>query len=518
MIKDVQNIVQILEQRANEHPNRIAIISQKEQKTFAEIYQSVQRTAAFIQDNGLKKGDRVLVFVPMSIRLYELLLAIFSSGLTAVFADAWTTKNRLAEITTFLKPKAFWGIPKAHLLRIIHQPIRKIEHHWLPNAGKSFKKRLDEIIIPNSKLPALITLTSGSTGFPKAANRTHSFLLAQHHILQKTLNLKEESIDMPTLPIFVLNNLASGVTTILPDMDFLRAENVQPKRILKQWEDYKVNSVTGSPVFFKKMAEFINQNEIRTHLPEKIFLGGAPVFPSLANQLRKAFPTASITIVYGSTESEPISEIDVDEFILYNQNENVTGLLTGKPIADIKLHIIPITTEPIVFDTDQDLKDSTLSVGEIGEIIVSGAHVLTSYVNQPNEELRNKIKTKESVWHRTGDAGFLDESGNLFLIGRTSTAIVWENRILFSFPVELLLDSFDEIKNAALIIKNNELVLVVQSNVKSQNNRFEQEVAIVKRISSYISGLSKVVWVSEFPMDPRHNSKIDYEKLSQMLK
>jgi len=518
-MNQVDNIVQILEQRAKLHPERPAICSKTETISYADFYANVRTTAHFIQEKGLKPGDRILVYIPMSIRLYEILLAIFSNGMTAVFADAWTTKNRLSDITNFLEPKAFWGIPKAHIFRILHKSIRKIPHHWFPSFGNSSTTFSDEIIHPNANEPALITLTSGSTGFPKAANRTHAFLLAQHAVLSETLQLEEASFDMPTLPIFVLNNLATGVTTVLPDMDFIKAENVDPAKIIAQWKTYKVDSVTGSPVFFDKMADFVIESKLSDYLQQKIFLGGAPVYPYLAKKLRLAFPKTEIQIVYGSTESEPISEVSIDEFLEYVNQHQTKGLFTGKPVKQIETLILPITSGEIEYETDEELRNSVLQKGEIGEIVVKGPHVLPSYVNQPKEEKLNKIKTATSVWHRTGDAGFFDEEGRLFLTGRATSAIEWKGKLLFSFPVEMILSELSEIKHAALLKKNNELNLVISFKDTSTKKLSESiRKKVEELVLNYLSEIPKIRLLQSFPLDPRHNSKIDYVALSKMIK
>jgi len=509
------NLVSVLEKRAERHPDRIAIMTGKEKVTFRELFDRVKNTAGFIKNQGLNEGDCILVYIPMSIRLYEILLAIFYSGMTAVFTDAWTTRNRLSEITVFIRPKAFWGIPKSHLLRLLNREIRQIPFHWFPGSGTNKIQKKPDIATPAPVSPALITLTSGSTGFPKAASRSHQFLLAQHSVLSETLNLSEGSVDMPTLPVFVLNNLASGITTLLPDMDFLKTENVNPTRILAQWNKQKVNSVTGSPVFFQKLTEHILKVQPAFPPPEKIFIGGAPVFPALAKKLKAAFPKTQITIVYGSTEAEPISELPLDEFIRFNETNSVSGLLAGRPVSQIELAILPISENPISCQSDSDLRNLKVTFGQTGEIVVRGSHVLTSYFNQPEEEVKNKIRTAESVWHRTGDAGFLDDQGRLFLTGRANSAIRWKNRMLFSFPAEIILSSFPEVKNSALLKKGEKLYLALALEGTKFTDDLKTEMET--RLSAYLPEKPNFRIFSKLPTDPRHNSKIDYSKLLEMI-
>jgi len=144
---------------------------------------------------------------------------------------------------------------------------------------------------------------------------------------------------------------------------------------------------------------------------------------------------------------------------------------------------------------------------------------LPSYVNQPKEEKLNKIKTAESVWHRTGDAGFFDEEERLFLTGRATSAIEWKGKLLFSFPIEMILSELSEIKHAALLKKNNELNLVLNfkdKSVKELSNTSRKKIE--ELVLNYLSEIPKVQLVQSFPLDPRHNSKIDYAALSKMIK
>ena len=79
---------------------------------------------------------------------------------------------------------------------------------------------------------ALITFTSGSTGAAKAAVRTHGFLLAQHAVLARDLELQAGEVDLTTLPIFVLANLASGVCSVIPDVDMRAPADADPARLM----------------------------------------------------------------------------------------------------------------------------------------------------------------------------------------------------------------------------------------------------------------------------------------------
>src|SRR5690606_12400836 len=125
---------------------------------------------------------RVLLFIPMSIDLYVALLGVMHAGATAVFVDAWADRRRLDAAVAAARPDLFVGPPKAHLLRLISPSVRRLSRTWMAG-GPAFPLRRDErAAIPpataDGDSPALVTFTTGSTGAPKAAARTHRFLWA----------------------------------------------------------------------------------------------------------------------------------------------------------------------------------------------------------------------------------------------------------------------------------------------------------------------------------------------------
>src|ERR1700747_541143 len=91
------NIVELFFTAAQKHPERIAIIYKNREITFNELAEQVKNTACYFRNEGIEKGDRVLVFVPMNIDLYRIVLALFSIGATAVFLDEWVNKKRMEE-------------------------------------------------------------------------------------------------------------------------------------------------------------------------------------------------------------------------------------------------------------------------------------------------------------------------------------------------------------------------------------------------------------------------------------
>jgi acyl-CoA synthetase (AMP-forming)/AMP-acid ligase II len=149
--------------------------------------------------------------------------------------------------------------------------------------------------------------------------------------------------------------------------------------------------------------------------------------------------------------------------------------------------------------------------GEIGEIVVAGRHVLTAYA----DSLRNpdtRIDVEGTVWHRTGDAGYLDNSGRLWLVGRLSAGIRDELGTVYPFQVEYAVQAAAGVGRAALIELNGRRTLVVEGGGRALQARY---AALARCIEHF--HIERIRSLSHIPMDRRHNAKIDYPALRRQL-
>ena len=492
----INNITEILFKNAEKFPDKIAIIHKNKKINYGGLAADVKDYACYFLEKGLKKGDNVLIFVPMSIELYKILCSIFHIGATAVFIDAWADRKRLQDALSIVHCKAFIGCAKAFVLKLLSSKVAAINLNFMTGFNK-FKPKTSAIAgLPNNisgEDTALITFTTGSTGKPKAAKRTHDFLLNQHYILKKHMEPKQDDIDLTTLPIFVLNNLACGTTSVIPDFNPAKPANINPQKISAEIKKYKINTSAGSPKFYEKLTQSKEQVNL-----ERIFTGGAPVFPKLAKKLEDFFKNTKIEILYGSTEAEPISSISSSELLNYDTSPN-SGLLVGNP-SDINLKIIKYVNEPV-----KDFESLWLKNGETGEICVEGKHVLKEYYNSDEAQNFAKIKYKGQIWHRTGDAGYLDEQGRLFLMGRAKNKFEHNGKEYYVFPFENLLLENESIEIGTILKHNDKICIVAELKGGFKDTKIDN------------IPYDRMIFLKKIPRDPRHNSKIDYDKLKSML-
>lgn len=518
------NIAEILLQRAEELGDRPAIIDVHRKRdrsySFHELDLATANVAIQLKSAGLKQGDGVLLLHPVAAELYLVLVALFRLGCVAIFLDPSAGREHIERCCAIFPPKAFFGSPRAQLLRWIVPALRRVPEAfssaWFPGAQtldlEATASPGPEIVFLSPEAPALVTFTSGSTGQPKAALRTHGFLLAQHHALAESLTLQPGTRDLTTLPIFVLANLASGVTSILPDADLRSPGKIAGGPVLAQIQRHKIQTTAASPAFLSRLLDEHRRGRTPTPSLSNIYMGGAPVFPGLLRRTKQCFPQAKIAAVYGSTEAEPMAEIALSDISQsdFDAMEQGKGLLTGRPVAAISLRVIReqwgIPIPPLGAQAFERL---TAACGEPGEIVVAGGHVLPGYLKGEGDA-ETKFEVDGARWHRTGDLGYMDTQGRLWLLGRCSGKIQDQRGTLYPFAVECAAMQNPSVRRAALAEVDGRRVLAVEAGEAMSTDDILRSLSWAQ--------LDQVVSLDRVPVDKRHNAKVDYVALAAKLR
>jgi acyl-CoA synthetase (AMP-forming)/AMP-acid ligase II len=330
--------------------------------------------------------------------------------------------------------------------------------------------------------------------------------------LTPSIELHTGDVDLATLPVFTLANLAAGVTTVIPAVDLRRPGAVDAAQIWSQVERHAVTRITASPAFFERLVEEgLRRGDTLARL-NKLYTGGAPVFPRLLESLRGLAPNADVVAVYGSTEAEPIAHVAAKEIQAADlaAMRAGSGLLAGRPVTEIKLRVIRDRWgTPRGKLSASSFADEVLLSGQVGEIVVAGDHVLTGYLGGVGDE-ETKFQVDGEVWHRTGDAGRMDEFGRLWLAGRCAACAEDAKGKLYPFGVECVAMTFPLVRRSALVARNGKRLLIVEAE------RCD-ELASALRAATAWALVDEVRFVHAMPLDKRHNAKIDYPALHRML-
>lgn len=488
--------------------------------SFAELNCRVNQVAALLVQSGLRVGDRVFVGVPMSLELYVTLLALLKLGLAAVLFEPSLGKAEFERRLRALHPAGLIAGRRACLIgaaassEIRRIPVKIVLGAGVPGTRNWYDARK---LVPHTAYapisadtPAIITLTSGSTGVCKAGERTHDFLRAQYEAIQSNLGLRAGSVEFLTLPLFALANLAAGATSVLPDTAAPRPADLNPMQVVGQIEGTRAGRILVPPALLAKLLDFRASHTHALRRVEQVFTGGGPAFPGLIDRFDALMPHAVLHMIYGATEAEPIAaitsaQIDASDRAAMRRG---AGLLAGYPVPQIQCRILagdPAGNNALCTGC---YGETALAAAHIrGEVIVAGPHVLPRYLD-PDANRLSKVGVGGTLWHRTGDAGVLDDRGRLWLLGRCAAS---DGRV-YPFEVEARARECPGVTQAAFTSVNGRGVLAVQPHSGATPRSRASLVRMLQNLP-----VDEVKLLRRIPMDIRHASKVDYPALTRKL-
>ncbi|NDD93359.1 hypothetical protein EBZ37_14920, partial [bacterium] len=167
-----------------EHPDRCAIwVPRGPSVTFRELSEYSGRLQKQFSDSGLNQGDPVLVFLGLGIDLYAVAIALLSMGCPILLIEPWMPASRVERALEVVKPKAFIAGTIGKVWGLRTHAIRRIPRWISPERSGDAHALLIASVDPEH--PGILAFTSGTTGEPKGAVRTHGYLLEQHSVFER---------------------------------------------------------------------------------------------------------------------------------------------------------------------------------------------------------------------------------------------------------------------------------------------------------------------------------------------
>jgi len=505
--------------------------------TFAQLERDATALARGLVELGITPGTRLVLLVKPGIEFVKLVFALLRSGATTVLIDPGMSRQHLVDCLASTEPAGFVAISPA-------QAIRTLLRHRFPEAqqnitvgrrwfwgGKTYQQLLQlgqcsEAVLPDTQTtdPAAIIFTSGSTGPPKGVYYSHQMFDTQASEISSHYDIHPGGADLACFPLFGLFNSAMGVTTVFPDMDFARPASADPTKLLAAAHDWQVTQAFASPAVWKKLSAYCQHNGEMIPTLRKVLSCGAPVPAAvLRRTLACVSSNAKMHTPYGATESLPVASIDAHEVCNETalQTDQGAGVCVGRKFSTVDWRVIAISDEPIASIDDCP----ALPDGEIGELIVHGPQVSPEYVRLTSADHNPiaKIPDGNSVWHRLGDVGYLDEHGRFWYCGRKAHRVETAHGPMYTIPCEAIFNTHPNVARTALVgigpHGQQVPILIAEATVESQNKNgdpatLQAELLELAQQHELTQSIKQVLLHPSLPVDVRHNAKINREQLT----
>ncbi|MFP4452713.1 MAG: long-chain-fatty-acid--CoA ligase [Desulfobacterales bacterium] len=451
----------VLDESAQDYADKTYTIFNDGTKTFAQVKDTADRIANFLVSSGIKKGDRVAIFLPNLPHYPEIFFGILKAGAICVTCNPLYTASELnyqlndsgaravfcmdhpqfyptaaeavknsgvetviyCNVKNYLpKIKGFLGsllgkIPKAES----HDP----SHHSFDDIVASAEPKTPEISIDPYEDPALIIYTGGTTGKPKGAVLSHVNFYYNLKALEEWGRLVHEPGGEPEklrkggfhtylgvlpwyhsfgLTVCMISACGGGHRMIcIPDP---RAGNPPFTDVLEAVQKYKATIMPAVPTIFVAFTNHPNIDKYDLTSLMGCFSGGAPLPPEVCKQF-EAKTGAVIFEGYGLSETSPV----VTSNPTSRENRKIGTI--GFPIPGTDIKIVDIETG-----------QNELARGEDGEIAVSGPQVMKGYWNRPEENQAVFRQIEGRRYFLTGDIGHVDEEGFIIITDRKKDMIL----------------------------------------------------------------------------------------------
>jgi long-chain acyl-CoA synthetase len=403
------------------YPGRTAFASGEERSTFRELHDRVGRIAAGLTKRGFRKGDRLALLLPNEREYVEL---VYACAWLAVIAVPLNTRLSAKEIDHVLVDAAPHGLVRHSSLAAPSVELRQliIDKEPLDLGNDSFPA---DVYDPDAVF-ALI-YTSGTTGRPKGVALTHSNILANLDHVNYWMRYREGGVYLHAAPIFHI----ADFPFMFASPAFGTCQVTIPKFSLEAFcetvERERVTHTVLVPTMLNLLTQFEDLKKYDLTSLEYLGYGGSPIAPELIHNTRKMLPGTNLVQVYGLSETGFLAGLQ--------DHEHTESRLTscGRPCPGIEVQVV-------------DDKGNEVATGQHGELVARGANVMRGYWNN----LKETNAVFRDGMFRSGDIGYQDADGYIYILDRLKDMIVTGGENVYSGEVEAVIYQHPAVQEVAV--------------------------------------------------------------------
>jgi len=479
----MSRIVDIFESVCHLKAEQTAIIFREGKKvfrkSFGELHSDVHKMTAYFTECGVKKGERILAFASSSYKLCVFMLAALEIGAAIMYVDIWAKQESLKKVFSDYKPNVVLVSDKTKHLRMFFGEIGKIQRVINIDSFEKFSSGVAKLSEIPEETTALLTMTTGSTGNPKIAVRSHQDLVQQLELINRNIDSDGSETVLTTSYIYVFANILNGFATVMPQLNLGKYSERKINKILGLFADEPISMIITSPDFCIKAENIFSK--LKT-----LYFGGAILNLYEAILIRNKFNNCDCQLIYGSTECNLIAKTSLDEFIQVLKTKHCSIL--GKAVDGVRVKL-----------------------AEDGEILVTSEAMLENYLIEDNTT--KEIDDDGTLWHHTNDIAEFDGERLCFL-GKSGRFVKIGERLIYSNCIEQkIVARFESIPKCA-VLRHNDRIFVFLQRRKCAVEKLE----VVEFLKELGIASPEIRYIKRIPCDVKHHTKINYDKLRECLK
>ena len=488
-------------------PERTAIVFEDKRFNYEELQERVNRLANALSDLGVGKGDRLAT---MQVNCNHLIEVCFAAAkLDAIFVpiNFRAREEDLAAVLMGAEPSVVFAggryvdLVKSAVGSVDQRPRVVSLDDRIGDSWLLYEELLDSAPPEEMHFPSgededttVLMFTAGTTGIPKGVMLSHqsftSYLLA--NVTPPDPDMEERNL--LTVPIYHIAGVQAVMAAIYGGRTMIVIRQFDPAEWMETAHRERANRVMLVPTMLKQIMDHPRFHDYDLSSVEVITYGAAPMPLEVIKRAILEFPTTRFINAFGQTETaSTITMLSPEDHVLTGSDAELEVRIKrltsiGKPLEDVEVDII-------------DADGVQAPPGEVGEIVARGQRIMNGYWDE-------RAATDAAIrggWLYTGDLGYRDEDGYIYLAGRAKDFIKRGGEMVSPEEVEQVLMSHPEVDDAAVIgVADTEWGERVRAVVVRKSERVS-EAELTEQCRQRLASFKKpesIVFVDELPRNP----------------
>lgn len=494
------NLTQLIERASQTSPDTVATIYGERQRTWSQSCDRVSRLGSVLKGLGVEVGDRVSMLGMNSDNYFEAYFGIsWCGGVFVPMNIRWSVAENLHSIEDS-QPKVLlvddFYLAHAQQFLAVTDTIASVIHMGdgeTPEGMLNYEQVLQGAepmprVRMDSDSLAGIFYTGGTTGTPKGVMLSHSNLIHSAMYAAVYIPSNDDTRCLHGAPMFHIADFSNTVSITMVGKTHVFIPYFDPEIVLKAIDRHKATYTMMVPTMIQMLLDHEEFENTDVSSLDGLVYGASPMSKTLLKRLRGYLPELKLLQGYGQTEMAPnMTLLWPDDHAVDGPNAHRLGSV-GQPLVGVDMKIL-----------DENLTE--VPQGSVGQIAVKGQNVMLGYWNKPEET----AETIVDGWLLTGDAGYFDEDGYLYLVDRVKDMIVTGAENVFSGEVESAISDHPAVNIVAVIgIPSDQWGEAVHAIVIPKEGAAVTEAELIahcrERIGGYKCPKSVEIRTEPFPM------------------